>query len=489
MLLIYCGFTSTSVIHQNGQFYMTTGAWTDGPTKTPTTTPTTTPPFTSAPNMRSCSGPDNECECHFTGNWNIAEEYEQLKLLTRRADRLTDDITLLDIGLLKDTMNTIQERMLTLKERIYNQTVSITVRGLFDIQRSVNIMKDLIDHLDLNYTSPEVIALLQDELKNLDDIIDDLWSSHPTPDLTNLANKIKELEARLSNCHENYNISYFRGDSLPIKLENDHWCEDLEFAGVGGAVAHSFESHSQWTKGNFMKDPYPQTDTNRSMILVRNYIGSGSYTINYNRYKNYSDFIGSKNAEVILSKQTKGDGYTLYKGAIYDHDRNNKLNRFLVNSGSSSSVSFVPSYINYFKQESDTYADLKADETGLYVIYTESSTNGDKLVIGQLDPTDLNIKKIWRTSRHKASVCAAFMVCGKLYTIDNCWSRVPPSNSNKQYIFDTLTGEETHIPLHIPSKFGQIRQLSYNSRERVLFGWDNGHMITYPIIWKPKASN
>lgn len=446
----------------------------------------TYPPITSEPNMRSCAGPNGECDCHFTGNWDMAEEYEALKVLRERANTLTDIIMELDAGLLRDTMNKIAEKMSSLKKTIYNQKVSVSVGGLMETQKSVDIMWNLVGQLDLNYTSPEVIALLQEELKTLDDMLADLWSSHPTLDLSELNNKIKDLETRLANCRENYNITYFRGDSLPTDLEYDGWCEDFEIAGIGDVITHRFESHSYWIRGNFMKDPFPQTDANRSMIFLRNYRGAGSYNLNYERYRNYTDFISAKNGESMFLRQTFGDGYTLYKGAIYDHSRTYKLSRYDVASGSLTETDFRPSTIKYLNQDSDTHADIKADETGLYVIYVDTNTNGNGLMISQYDPATLVSRKSWRTSRHKNTVCAAFMACGKLYTIDNCWSRGKPPNSHQQYVYDTKTGEESYVRLHVPSKFGQIRQLSYNSRERVLFGWDNGHMVTYQIIWESK---
>ena len=238
-----------------------------------------------------------------------------------------------------------------------------------------------------------------------------------------------------------------------------------------------------------MKDPYPQTEANRSMIFVRNFIGSGSYNINYFRYQKYTDFISNKNAETIRLTQTRGDGYTLYNGATYEHGRDNKIRRYAVKSGSLATVTLTPSSLKYLNQDSDTYVDLKADENGLYAIYANTGINGNMLIISQLDPVNLDTKQTWKTSQHKTSVCAAFMACGKLYTIDDCRSRVAPSPSNTQYVYDTITGEVSRIPFHIPSKFGQIRQVSYNSSERVLFAWDNGHLVTYPIVWKQKMTS
>ena len=81
--------------------------------------------------MQSCTGPNNDCMCHLTGNWDSAKEYENLRSLRLEANEVTDQITQLDVALVRENMNTIHERMTVLKEKIYTQKVSVSVRGLF----------------------------------------------------------------------------------------------------------------------------------------------------------------------------------------------------------------------------------------------------------------------------------------------------------------------------------------------------------------------
>ena len=66
----------------------------------------------------------------------------------------------------------------------------INTQCIPDIQKSVDIMKNLVDQLDLNQTKSEVIDLLRDELHTLDDTINDLWESHPNLDLSELNYKV-----------------------------------------------------------------------------------------------------------------------------------------------------------------------------------------------------------------------------------------------------------------------------------------------------------
>lgn len=128
---------------------------------------------------------------------------------------------------------------------------------------------------------------------------------------------------------------------------------------------------------------------------------------------------------------------------------------------------------------------MKVDEYGLYAIYTDAS-NEEKLIISKYNPLTLQIENSWNTNRHKSTVCATFMVCGKLYTLDNCWSRLA-SDTNKQYVMDTITGKESYEHWHLSSKYGHIWIVGYNPRERVIFAWDSGHLVTYPLIWRSKS--
>ena len=66
----------------------------------------------------------------------------------------------------------------------------INTQCIPDIQKSVDIMKNLVDQLDLNQTKSEVIDLLRDELHTLDDTINDLWESHPNLDMSELNDKV-----------------------------------------------------------------------------------------------------------------------------------------------------------------------------------------------------------------------------------------------------------------------------------------------------------
>ena len=52
------------------------------------------------------------------------------------------------------------------------------------------------------------------------------------------------------------------------------------------------------------------------------------------------------------------------------------------------------------------------DEYGLWAIMP-TTENNDKLVIYKVDPKDLSFLETYVTNRHKKSVCAVFMACGR----------------------------------------------------------------------------
>lgn len=40
------------------------------------------------------------------------------------------------------------------------------------------------------------------------------------------------------------------------------------------------------------------------------------------------------------------------------------------------------------------------------------------------------------------------------------------------------------VDIDVESRFGSIQALSYNPRERALFGWDNNHPVFYPVFFQ-----
>ncbi|KAG2461382.1 MYOC protein, partial [Polypterus senegalus] len=123
-----------------------------------------------------------------------------------------------------------------------------------------------------------------------------------------------------------------------------------------------------------------------------------------------------------------------------------------------------------------TDIDLAVDESGLWAIYSTSKARG-AIVLSQLNPASLEVRRTLQTNIRKQAVANAFLVCGTLYTLASYGT----ANSTINYGFSTAVA--VGRPLHIPfqNRFGYTSTLDYNPAERRLFAWDNYHMVTYEV--------
>ena len=273
------------------------------------------------------------------------------------------------------------------------------------------------------------------------------------------------------------------------------WCPKESSLKVGSPVTHHWEETASKQKGMWFKDPRPLTNSSRTEIwkvvftskrerVHRNY-GSSYETKIYGtvlKFPKYTSLISDVQSTSVSEKEMRGYGAVVYRNCLYYNDKEDNLVKLDLSTKVTSSVKMSFQNVNYRGSSGSTYLDLNVDESGLYVIYSMSSDN--KLVISKADPETLLIKMTWMTDVIKTDVCAVFMICGKMYTLKSCNTRLSATMPN--YVYDTKTKTGSYGMYHVPSKYGFINQLTYNPRERVLFGWDKGHLVTYPLSWETK---
>ena len=275
--------------------------------------------------------------------------------------------------------------------------------------------------------------------------------------------------------------------------------------GIGEPTTHHWIPGS--VKGAWFKDPLPRSPDQRSQIwtstgLFQNFSTYKDFINNErsssarhsqnprsfgNQFSQASFRDGARTAQYnraaeILRIRSTGLGSVLYRGAIYYHYQS-MLYKYNVTSKVYVSVNIGYQSSNYLGSNTNTYLDLKVDEDGLWLLYVISSDY--RLAISRLHPNTLVTLNTWITGKKKTQVCAAFMICGKLYTVDECTERSPVvGEDGGQYTFDTHTGiGGNNVSSHMTSLYGHIWQVTYNARERLLFAWDNGHAVTYPLKW------
>ncbi|XP_070701469.1 myocilin-like [Pempheris klunzingeri] len=184
---------------------------------------------------------------------------------------------------------------------------------------------------------------------------------------------------------------------------------------------------------------------------------------------------------LVLPEPVESTGATMYRGSLYyQRKRSRTLIRYDLASESLASRLDLP-HAGFHGQHPYSWGgytdiDLAADEQGLWAIYSTSKAKG-AIVISQLDPESLEVKKSWETNIRKNTVANAFMVCGRLYTV----ASYTAANTTVNYVFDTSTGVGRSVAVPFKNKYRYNSMVDYNHAQRKLYAWDNFHMITYDI--------
>ncbi|KAK6469558.1 olfactomedin-like protein 2A isoform X1 [Huso huso] len=189
-----------------------------------------------------------------------------------------------------------------------------------------------------------------------------------------------------------------------------------------------------------------------------------------------------------LPASYSGSGHTVYNSSFYYLKaftrtliRYSLVQRCLC---AWSELSELPSPSHGHGWQGHNEVTLGADEGGLWVAYP-SLLEGE-LLLRRLDSEELlprrgegGEKAAWSTGlgRHRYGLC--FLVCGVLYVLE----RGAESEGVVFHAFDSHTGSHTSPALPFPARPATtlLTQLSYNPRDRLLYGWDDGALLTYSL--------
>ncbi|GAA6222477.1 myocilin-like [Lates japonicus] len=254
-----------------------------------------------------------------------------------------------------------------------------------------------------------------------------------------------------------------------------------ELLSVGDPVLHRKADSITGKYGVWLQDPQPQGPhyTNKTVWRL-DAVGKDIRQLFV--YEDVDQFSrGFPMKVLVLPEPVESTGATVYRGSLYyQRKRSRTLIRYDLSSESLATRLDLP-HAGFHGQHPYSWGgytdiDLAVDEQGLWAIYSTSKAKG-AIVISQLDPESLEVKKTWETNIRKNTVANAFMVCGRLYTV----ASYTAPNTTINYVFDTATSAGRAVSVPFKNKYRYNSMLDYNHAQRKLYAWDNFHMVTYDV--------
>ena len=248
------------------------------------------------------------------------------------------------------------------------------------------------------------------------------------------------------------------------------WCDTHEFDRFGDPVTHTL-SRSGFVRIHWFKDPLPPSADQREWIWVNRCTISDCMM---SRYNSYGQFVMSRAAESLSADFNP----FVYNGKTFVQGQN--------------AIGVDSKYlmINWIRFPQISIGIFHADEYGLWSISPNRLDN-----ITLINTETLQPNKTWRNSLGGDLFVntGVLVICGKLYTFDmrERSPRFPPQGgATAKQVFDTRAGRGAtgEVPYLLSSLYGDITWATYNARERLVFGVDRGHLVTWEVKWKRRDS-